>query len=123
MKTKELQKILAEPAVTFYDDTHPHPEFGKHVYVDANDELYTGCTTISDAWDKSFFLGPWTAKEMCLEILSYPFEEITANPKVFEELVTTAKSAAKRKGDKAKQDGTAAHDFIEKLISEKINNA
>lgn len=123
MKTKELEKILKEPSVKFYDDEHPHPEYGKHVYVTAKGELYTGCTTISDAWDKSFFLGPWYAKEMGNYLLAQPFEIVTANPRAFEEMVIEAKGAAKRKSEQAKIDGTMVHDWIEDAIGKKILGA
>lgn len=126
MKTKALEKILKAPNVIFYDDTHPHPVFGKHVYVDAQGDLYTGCTTISEAWDKSFFLGPWYAKEMAEELkarigeVGMTFQENPNPQPSFEKIVDECKGAAKRKGEKAKQDGTAAHDWIEKFVARSI---
>lgn len=132
MKTQSLERIMKPASVTFYDDAHPHPEYGKHVYVALTnnhgvgrptEELYTGCTTIAEAWDKSFFLGPWYAKEMCLEILSRPFDVVTKlSPPEFEKFITAAKGAAKRKSEQAKLDGTRAHDWISSHIQSKMGS-
>jgi hypothetical protein len=114
MKTKSLAKILKEPGVIF--------DSASHTYRTPAGELYTGCTTISDAWDKSFFLGPWYAKEMALEILAHPFDDVHAlTPPEFEKFINEAKGAAKRKSEQAKEDGTAAHDWIEHAINTKID--
>lgn len=114
MKSQALQLILKEPSVIFDEASHTYTRKD-------NGEFYTGCTTISDAWDKAFFLAPWTAKMMAEEILSYNFEELTSNPNVFRDLIINSKSAAKRFSEKAKQDGTAAHDYIEQLINNLID--
>lgn len=115
MKTLSLEKIL-KPSGIIFDET-------KHTYRnEVSQELYTGCTTISGAWDKSSFLGPWHAKEMALKILSVPYDVVHSfDPKMFEEFIMNAKGAAREKGDQAKQDGTAAHDAIEHVITAKMN--
>jgi hypothetical protein len=115
MLKKELEGLIRSASVEFLEEQHLYrnKETG---------EFYTGCTTISDAWDKSFFLGPWHAKEMALEILSQPFDVIKGlTPPEFEKFITDAKGAAKRKSEKAKVDGTAAHDYAEQFIGSKID--
>ena len=115
MKTKELAKILRPSGVIFNEE--------QHTYTSESGELYVGTTTISEAWDKSFFLGPWYAKEMALEILAHPYDDlIRMTPGEFEAFVMDCKGAAKRKSEVAKVDGTAAHDWIEAAISAKINS-
>lgn len=114
MKTKQLEAILKPPSVVFDEESH--------TYTTKTGELYTGCTTISDAWDKSFFLGPWYAKEMALEILSKPFDEVSKfTPPEFEKFVMDCKGAAKRKSELAKVNGTLAHDWIGSAICKKID--
>ncbi len=121
MKTKALEKILKEPNVEFNEKNHTYTN-------KETGELYTGCTTISEAWDKSFFLGPWYAKEMYLAIrdklgevarLCQDNPEPAKTPKLIE-LLNWCKSAAKRKSEEAKEDGVQAHDWIEKSICVKI---
>ena len=68
MKIIQLEKVLKESSVTMNKE--------KHIYSTANGEYYTGVTTISDAWDKSFFLAPWTAKEMANFILDVPYDAV-----------------------------------------------
>src|ERR1035437_5360472 len=114
MKSKSLERILKPSGVIFNE--------GNHTYTTPGGELYTGTTTISEAWDKSFFLGPWYAKEMCLEILSQPFDVIKGlTPPEFEKFITDAKGAAKRKSEAAKKNGTLAHDWIAAAIGSKID--
>lgn len=115
MKTKSLETILRPSGVIF--------DPAKHSYTnEVSGELYTGCTTISGAWDKSSFLGPWHAKEMALKILGVPYDIVHSfNPEQFESFVLNAKGAAREKGDQAKVDGTAAHDAIENVIAAKMN--
>lgn len=116
MLKAELQKVIRPASVSFNE--------AEHTYVHkSTGEFYTGCTTISDAWDKSFFLGPWYAKEMAEFILSKPYDEvIRLDPKSFATFITHAKGAAKAKSEKAKDDGTAAHDWIEACIASAINH-
>lgn len=115
MKTKSLENILRSPEIIRNED---------HVYVNKNGEFYTGTTTISEAWDKSFFLGPWYAKEMANELLAAPFDAVQQmSPPQFQKFVETAKGAAKRKSEKAKQDGTAAHEWIETFIGSQIDSS
>lgn len=117
MKTEHLAKILKEPSVTFND--------AAHTYQTANGELYTGCTTISSAWDKSFFLGPWHAKE-AIEAAKKALPELSLalagnDPKGAEAILDNCKGAAKRKGEEAKVNGTAAHDWIAAALDLKIS--
>lgn len=118
MKAKSLNKILKEPSVVFDEKNH--------IYTSKDTgELYTGCTTIAEAWDKSFFLGPWYAKEMFLEIKERISEISLAlsgasKPDAALKILEDCKGAARRKADKSKEDGTQAHDWIEKSISMKI---
>ena len=58
MKIKSLERIL-KPVGVVFDEV-------KHTYTASDGSLYTGCTTISEAWAKDF-LAPWYAKEMFLE--------------------------------------------------------
>jgi hypothetical protein len=105
-----LRSLIKPASVNFNETNHTyvHKETG---------ELYTGCTTISDAWDKSFFLGPWYAKEMANAILALPYDKVARmSPPEFEQFVLDAKGAAKKVSEKAKVDGTAAHDWIEASI-------
>lgn len=115
MLKQELRSLIKPASVDFNE--------GNHTYVHkGTGEFYTGCTTISDAWDKSFFLGPWYAKEMAEFILSRPYDEIIRlDPQSFQKFIIGAKSAAKQKSEKAKTDGTAAHDEIERRIKAKID--
>ena len=119
MKSKSLQGILKEPSVVFEEASHTYTRKD-------NGEFYTGCTTISDAWDKAFFLAPWTAKMMAEELKSkiqdvgLMFQDNPHAQKDFETIVDEAKGAAKRFSEKAKKDGTAAHDYIEQLINKCI---
>ncbi len=110
--TNSLEKIINPISVVFNEEKHTYT----HI---ATGEMYTGCTTISDAWDKSFIFGPWYAKEMMDELLKQPFEAITENPKTFELALTAAKGAAKRKSEKAKLVGKLAHEYFGNLISGK----
>lgn len=113
MKTAELAKVL-RPSGIIFDEA-------AHTYKNDKGELYTGCTTISEAWDKSFFLGPWYAKEMANLILTAPWDMVSKfTPSEFEKFILNAKSAAKLVSEKAKQDGTAAHDWIANRIASKI---
>jgi hypothetical protein len=113
MLSKSLAKILKPSGIVRSEE---------HVYTNEKGEMYVGTTTVSEAWDKSFYLGPWTAKEMALAILSKPFDEIVKlTPDEFAEFIMNCKGAAKRKSDKAKEDGTAAHEWIEAYISNKID--
>ena len=123
MKIKNLEKLLKAPSVEFNEE--------KHTYANRETgELYTGCTTISDAWDKSFFLGPWYAKEAINEAITripeiaricseHPDPE--KDIKLIE-LLTDCKGAAKRKGDVAKENGTLAHNWIGNHIEAKIGS-
>lgn len=114
MKTKSLERVL-RPTDIIFDEA-------AHTYTKPNGQLYTGCTTISEAWDKSFFLGPWYAKEMALEILAQPWDAVSRlSPPEFEKFVMATKGAAKRKSEQAKQDGTAAHDWIASWIASRMN--
>lgn len=91
-------------------------------YTTAGGEFYTGCTTIAEAWDKSFFLGPWYAKEMANAILDAPYDGIVKmTPKQFATFIFEAKGAAKRKSEEAKEDGSLVHDWIESVIGKKID--
>src|SRR3990167_11285145 len=117
MKTKQLKNILKEPVVVYNDEAH--------TYIAPNGDLYTGCSTISEAWAKDF-LGPWYAKEMFLEASARIGEIALAlkdNPKPDEALkiLEDCKGAARRKGNKAKEDGTQAHDWLEGALAVKIN--
>jgi hypothetical protein len=114
MKSNSLEGILHTTDIIFQEVAH--------TYTKPDGTLYTGCTTISDAWDKSFFLGPWYAKEMASDLLSKPFEVMTENPKMFELAVMAAKGAAKRKSEQAKSDGTAAHDWISAVVQSKMGS-
>lgn len=114
MKSKSLEKILKPCGVIFNEQNH--------TYTTPAGELYTGTTTVSEAWDKSFFLGPWYAKEMALALLSEHFEVITRDPKTFEHCVNEAKGAAKRKSELAKVNGTLVHDWIAAAIGSKIDD-
>ena len=97
--------------------------YGKHCYVTKNGELYVGATTISEAWDKSYFLAPWTAKEMANEILSTPYDAVMKmSPPDFEKFILNAKGAARRKGDLAKENGTLAHAWISSVIKSHLND-
>jgi len=121
MRSKSLNGILKEPSVVFNE--------AAHTYTNGKGELYTGCTTISEAWDKSFFLGPWYAKE-AIEAVKAKLGEIALlikgngdprkTPKLAE-LLDECKGAAKHKSEKAKDDGTAAHEWIESAIAKKID--
>ena len=114
MLSSSLKRVLT-PSGILFDEV-------KHTYTKPNGEMYVGTTTVSDAWDKSYFLGPWTAKEMALAILSVPFDEIQKmTPPEFEKFVLNAKGAAKRKSEKAKDDGHDAHAWIEAVISSKLD--
>ena len=114
MRTESLNKIL-KPAGVLFDEVG-------HTYTAENGDLYTGCTTISEAWDKSFFLGPWHAKEMANFILSQPYDQvIKLSPPEFEKFILDAKGAARRVGDKAKNDGKAANEWVGGMISAKIS--
>jgi hypothetical protein len=114
MKSAVIGQFLKDPSVVFDKE--------KHTYKTAGGELYTGCTTIAGAWDKSYFLGPWHAKEMALAILSRPFDEVAKlTPPEFEKFITNAKGAAKRKSEAAANTGTLAHDWIASFISSRID--
>lgn len=117
MLKQELRSLIKPASVDFKE--------GNHTYVHKETgEFYTGCTTISDAWDKSFFLGPWYAKEMAEAILAVPYDQlITLDPAAFQKFILDTKGAAKRKSEKAKVDGTAAHDSIEAYVNDKIAEA
>lgn len=119
MKSESLRNILKEPSVDF--------DPVGHTYTNRNTgELYVGTTTVSDAWDKAFFLAPWTAKMMAEELKSkikdigLMFQDNPNAQKDFEKIVDEAKGAANRFSEKAKFDGSAAHDWIEQVISLKI---
>ena len=119
MKIESLNKILKPSGVLF--------DKKEHAYTNESGDLYTGCTTVSDAWDKSFFLGPWYAKEMFLEASARIGEISLAlkdNPSPAEaiKILEECKGAAKRKGNKAKEDGSLAHDWIEASINSKIDD-
>ncbi len=119
MITKSLQKIL-KPARVIMSESH--------IYTAENGDLYTGCTTISDAWRKDF-LSFWYAKETInalleklgdLSLLLMDNARPKETPAVLE-LLDWCKKAAPRKADQAKQDGTDAHDYIEKVLAIKIS--
>jgi hypothetical protein len=64
------------------------------------------------------FLAPWYAKEMANAILGVPFDAVQKmSPQGFVALINDSKKAAPAIADKAKEDGTAAHDWIEKAIA------
>ena len=109
--TQSLEKILKPSSVVFNEEDHTY----QHI---ATGEMYTGCTTISEAWKKDY-LSPWYAKEMAAEILSIPFEQITQDPETFALTINDAKGAAKRKSEKAKAIGKIAHQYFSDLISGK----
>ena len=96
----------------------------KHTYVNGvSGEMYTGCTTISGAWKKEFLMA-WYAKE-CADAVRANAGDIakmleTGDMKAFDGLLLECKGAAKRKSDKAKKDGTAAHAAMEAVVSAKI---
>ena len=119
MKSESIKKLLKEPSVIF-DEV-------KHTYITKAGEYYTGCTTVSEAWDKSFFLGPWTAKEMAIAIkskivdISHALE--SGDNKTFESIVDECKGAAKRKSEQAKEFGSEAHSWIEQAIMSKIDSS
>lgn len=119
MKSTSLSRILKEPSVLFDEKDHTYKNR-------LNGELYTGCTTIAEAWDKSFFLGPWYAKEMFLEASARIGEISLAlkdnpDPSAAIKILEQCKGAARRKGDEAKKNGTQAHDWIGSAIGKKIN--
>ena len=92
-----------------------------HTYTAENSDLYTGCTTISEAWKKDF-LGPWYAKEM-YNFLSAPtiYEVLKAiTPDEYLKLLTEAKGAARRKGDEAQITGKNAHAWMASAVEAKI---
>jgi hypothetical protein len=115
MIRKELEGLIKEASVEFLE--------AQHLYKNkVNGDFYTGCTTISDAWDKSFFLGPWYAKEAIEFLKTEPFDKVhSLTPPEFLNLLDYAKGAAKRKSEEAKVDGTAAHDWIEGSIMAEID--
>lgn len=109
MIKKELQLIIKRASVDFNED--------KHTYQNRKTgEFYTGCTTISDAWDKSFFLGPWYAKEMYLALAGRHKEIADMTAEDYEKLLISAKGSAKEKGEIAKENGKLAHAWIERNI-------
>ena len=121
MKTENLKKLLKEPSVLFNEEAH--------TYINKmTGEMYTGCTTISEAWDKSFFLGPWYAKEAIEDAKSkigdmgMIFEGNPTPTAAIAEILDSCKGAAKRIGEIAKQNGTLAHDWINNHIEAKIGN-
>src|ERR1035438_1560933 len=102
MLKKELQALLTPASVNFLEKEHVY----QHKITG---EFYKGCTTIADSMEK-LFLAPWYAKEMANAILAAPFDAVMKmTPDQFAHFVNDAKGAAKRKADKAKDDGTAAH--------------
>ena len=113
MLKKELQALLTPASVNFNE--------AEHVYQHkVTGEFYKGCTTIADSMEKPF-LAPWYAKEMANEILKAPFDAVKAmTPPEFEKFVTNAKGAGPRIATKAKDDGTAAHDWFESWIKAKM---
>ena len=117
MKTLQLQKILKNPPVQMDE--------AKHTYPAENGELYTGCTTISEAWGKDF-LGPWYAKEMFLEATARIGEiglalQDNPDPSGAIKILEECKGAAQRKGNKAKESGKLAHDWIEQALAVKMS--
>jgi hypothetical protein len=119
MKSKSLATILKPASVVFNE--------AEHTYTGPKGQLYTGCTTISEAWDKSFFLGPWYAKEMAEELkrkmaeVGLIFQENPKPREAWEKIVDACKGAAKRKSEQAKLDGTAAHDWIANHLEARID--
>ncbi len=121
MKTENLKKLLKEPSVLFNEEAH--------TYINkTTGEMYTGCTTISDAWDKSFFLGPWYAKEAIEEAkrrigdIGIAFEGNPTPEALVSQILDECKGAAKRKGDIAKENGTLAHNWIGNHIEAKLGS-
>lgn len=111
-----LKALLKEPSVFFNATNHTYPH-------KITGELYKGCTTIADLADKPF-LAPWYAKEMANYLLSCPYDVVhEMSPKDFEKFVTDGKKAAPDIADKAKKDGTAAHDWIEGSIAASVDPA
>jgi hypothetical protein len=110
----QLKALLKEASVSF--------NAGNHTYQNkTTGEFYKGCTTIADSMEKPF-LAPWYAKEMANAILSVPFDAVRQmQPEEFASLINDAKKAATVIADKAKEDGTAAHDWIEGFIASKVD--
>jgi hypothetical protein len=147
MRHPFLDGILAKPSVNYFEE---HPLFGHHVYATPTDELYTGCTTVAGAWDKSSFLAPWYAKETVKELgwfdeyeedetgkkvkkskeklldekleLEARFEKLkTLDSKDYYKILQEAKGAGRRKGAEAGDQGTEAHEFFKEFVSSKID--
>jgi hypothetical protein len=141
MKSKILEGIIKPATVVFNDKRHTYQSI-------INDEFYTSCTTVAEAWKKDF-VGPWYAKETVTALGWYdvyqsgtrkkrPVEAIAIDKLRFEQqfeqlkqfsagdyfnLLTKAKKAAPEKGDLAKAYGVEAHDLIQNRIESKIDNS
>lgn len=101
-----IEKFYKNNSIEFDADGHTYKVGG---------EYYTGVTTITDVRSKAF-LAPWAAKESYLYLKENWDIAKTYTPELKEELLLAAKTAWTKKGNKAKDSGSLAHDWISNYI-------